>query len=204
MLVHEGAPSTDCVAIGDDPARRSGSIVTGVDADVDAIVSGHTHLAYNCSFPVDGSTAGRDRRPVVSAGQYGTNLNQLVFTVDPDTRSATGRSRSISAPTPRHRTGGRRLSGRPAPSRPSSPTPSARPTSSAPCSWAEIAGDRSGGARLGQDVDDTEREPRRRVDARQPGRRGAALGDRARRAGGAQIAFMNPGGLRADMVGTRR
>ena len=46
------------------------------------------------------------------------------------------------------------------------------------------------------------REPRWRVDARQPGRRGPALGDRApsRRR---QIAFMNPGGLRADMVGNR-
>ena len=56
---------------------------------MDAIVSGHTHLAYNCSFPV---TAWEDadrivtERPVVSAGQYGTNLNQLVFTVDGDDR----------------------------------------------------------------------------------------------------------------------
>ncbi len=52
---------------------------------MDAIVSGHTHLAYNCSFPVaDWDAEGRTvtKRPVVSAGQYGQNLNQLVFTYD--------------------------------------------------------------------------------------------------------------------------
>ena len=54
--------------------------------NVDAIVSGHTHLAYSCSVP-GGGWAGRavTERPVVSAGQYGSNLNQLVFTVDQDT-----------------------------------------------------------------------------------------------------------------------
>ena len=66
----------------DDPASTFGNIVNDVSADVDAIVSGHTHLAYNCSFPVEGFEGDR-LRPVVSAGQYGTNLNQLVFTVDP-------------------------------------------------------------------------------------------------------------------------
>ena len=76
MLVHEGAPAgTTCDAMDDDPTSAFGSIVTGVSADVDAIVSGHTHQAYDCT--VGG-------RPVVSAGQYGSNLNQIVFTVDPD------------------------------------------------------------------------------------------------------------------------
>lgn len=84
MLVHEGSPSTSCASMTD-PATAWGSIVTGVDSDVDAIVSGHTHLAYNCSFEVqDWVTEARDvtERPVVSAGQYGTNVNQLIFTVD--------------------------------------------------------------------------------------------------------------------------
>ena len=40
---------------------------------------GHTHLAYNCSFPVPGWARGRPvtERPVVSAGQYGMALNKL-------------------------------------------------------------------------------------------------------------------------------
>ncbi len=81
MLVHEGAPTTDCAAIGalaDD--TDFGSIVQGVDSSVDAIVSGHTHLAYDCLIaPAD---APLRPRPVVSAGQYGLNLNRLTFTVD--------------------------------------------------------------------------------------------------------------------------
>ena len=52
MLVHEGAPNTDCATMDDDPTSTFGNIVNNVSADVDAIVSGHTHLAYNCSFPV--------------------------------------------------------------------------------------------------------------------------------------------------------
>ena len=63
-----------------DPDSDFGKIVNGVNDDVDAIISGHTHLAYNCSFPVpDWVDEGRavTERPVVSAGQYGTNLNQL-------------------------------------------------------------------------------------------------------------------------------
>ena len=83
MLVHEGAPTTDCAAIGnlaDD--TDFGSIVQGVDSSVHAIISGHTHLAYDCMIaPAD---APLQPRPVVSAGQYGLNINRLTFTVDAD------------------------------------------------------------------------------------------------------------------------
>ena len=54
LLVHEGAPNTVCDTMDDDPTSDFGSIITGVNANVDAIISGHTHLAYNCSFPVAG------------------------------------------------------------------------------------------------------------------------------------------------------
>src|SRR5690606_36926372 len=50
------------------------------------IVSGHTHLAYTCSLPMPG---GSGTRPVVSAGQYGYNLNQLDLTVDTDANKVT-------------------------------------------------------------------------------------------------------------------
>ncbi len=104
MLVHEGAPSTDCATMDDDPTSDFGSIITGVNDNVDAIVSGHTHLAYDCSFPVPG-WAGRavTDRPVVSAGQYGTNLNQLVFTVDPTTGDVDGQDPGSAEPGDLHR-----------------------------------------------------------------------------------------------------
>ena len=81
LLVHEGAPTTDCAAIGALGADTDfGEIVRSVDSSIDAIVSGHTHLAYDCRL---GSTeAPATLRPVVSAGQYGFNLNRLTFAVD--------------------------------------------------------------------------------------------------------------------------
>lgn len=89
LLVHEGSPSTDCGSPSfTDPATTWGNIVQNTSADVDAIVSGHTHLAYNCRYAVSDWVAdGRavTKRPVVSAGQYGTNLNQLVFKLDETT-----------------------------------------------------------------------------------------------------------------------
>lgn len=98
MLVHEGAPSTNCLTM-----RNSGKwadIINNVSPDVDAIVSGHTHLAYNCSFPVaQWASEGRTvtERPVVSAGQYGTSLNQLLFTVDSTTGEVTAKAQNILA-----------------------------------------------------------------------------------------------------------
>jgi len=81
-LIHEGAPTT-AYADAVNPANDFGEFVTNLSDDVDAVVSGHTHLAYNHLVPVPG-WAGRavTERPVVSAGQYGSFLNQLVFTVD--------------------------------------------------------------------------------------------------------------------------
>ncbi|MEV7631563.1 ExeM/NucH family extracellular endonuclease [Microbacterium sp. NPDC089318] len=66
LLVHEGAATSDLSSIT--PDSPLGEIVYGVDDDVDAIVSAHTHLAYN--HVIDG-------RPVVSAGQYGENLGVM-------------------------------------------------------------------------------------------------------------------------------
>ena len=56
LLVHEGAPTPTAPRWTTDPNSAFGKIVNGVNDDVDAIVSGHTHLAYNCSFPVAGWT----------------------------------------------------------------------------------------------------------------------------------------------------
>jgi 5'-nucleotidase len=83
MLVHEGAATTSASSLSDGSAFAQ--IVAGVSPDVKAIISGHTHLAYNHTDP-NADTLGR---PVVSAGQYGTNLNQLLLSVDPDTDAVT-------------------------------------------------------------------------------------------------------------------
>ncbi len=95
MLVHEGAPTTTCATMATG-AGTWASIVNGVSDDVDAIVSGHTHLGYNCSLPVAGwSDRPVTERPVVSAGQYGTNLNQLVFSVDTATGEVVAKTQAL-------------------------------------------------------------------------------------------------------------
>ncbi|MDT0156451.1 ExeM/NucH family extracellular endonuclease [Microbacterium sp. ARD32] len=75
LLVHEGATTTAVDSITPDSAL--GQVVYGVDDDVDAIVSAHTHLAYN--HVIDG-------RPVVSAGQYGENMGVMNLQVDAQTK----------------------------------------------------------------------------------------------------------------------
>ena len=98
LLVHEGAPNTNCATMDDDPTSDFGSIINGVDDNIDAIVSGHTHLAYDCSFSVPGWVADTrpvTERPVVSAGQYGMALNQLVFTVDTATGEVQAKSQEL-------------------------------------------------------------------------------------------------------------
>ena len=93
-----------CATMAANPASDFGSIITGVNDNVDAIVSGHTHLEYNCSFPVAG-WADRDvkERPVVSAGQYGAALNRIVFTVDPTTGEIQNKTQAVHQAEDRQR-----------------------------------------------------------------------------------------------------
>ncbi len=86
-LVHEGAPTPDCATIKAATGTTFGRIVHEASADIDAIISGHTHLKYNCKVDVEGKTLDR---PVVSAGQYGAYLNQLEFDFAPGTADLVG------------------------------------------------------------------------------------------------------------------
>lgn len=85
LLVHEGAATTD-IASATDPSSAFGRIVTNTNANVDAIVSGHTHLAYN--HVING-------RPVISSGQYGEKFSNMVITVNPDTKELTGMTNTL-------------------------------------------------------------------------------------------------------------
>ncbi len=196
LLVHEGSAGTTCATMDDDPTSDFGSIITGVNDKVDAIVSGHTHLAYNCSFPVAGwSDRPVKERPVVSAGQYGQKLNQLLLTVDPTTGQVETQAQNIL-----------NLKGQTAPFAANYPTDPAVTTIvnqaiadagplgavelgkiAAPFYRAKLADgsteNRGGESTLGNLVAEVQRWATPAT------------------VGGAQIAFMNPGGLRADMVG---
>jgi 5'-nucleotidase len=194
MLVHEGAPSTNCTTMDD--SGKWADIINNVSADVDAIVSGHTHLAYNCSFPVqawiDEARPVTDR-PVVSAGQYGTNLNQLVFSIDGATGVVSAKTQSIIA-----------LAGGGFAPNPIVTQIVADAVAEADILGAEPLGEVAGPFNRAQALNT--------AGARVENRGGeSALGNlvaevqqwatEAPESGGAQIAFMNPGGLRQDMAG---
>lgn len=188
LLVHEGAPSTSCATMDDSGAFAD--IVNDTSADVDAIVSGHTHLAYNCAFPVAGwSGRAVTERPVVSAGQYGYNLNQLVFSVDPETGQVVGKTQALLALAGQY---------------------PADPAVTSLVSDAVAQAGVLGAQPLGQIAGSFDRA---KLSSGSENRGGeSTLGNlvaevqqwatSAPESGAAQIAFMNPGGLRADMAGT--
>ena len=80
LLVHEGAESPDIEDATND--SRFGRIVTGVDPEISMIISGHTHLAYDHEIPIPGTD---DTRLVISSGQYGEKFAHTVLTVNPET-----------------------------------------------------------------------------------------------------------------------
>ena len=195
MLVHEGAPTTNCATMNA-PGTTWGDIVNNVSPDVDAIVSGHTHLAYNCSFPVS-AWAGRavTDRPVVSAGQYGTNLNQLVYTVDGTTGVVSAKTQAIL----------------PLEDPSNVALYPADPAVAQIAADAKAAADVLGAQPLGQIGGAFNRAKLANGTTENRGGE-STLGNlvaevqrwatETPESGAAEIAFMNPGGLREDMTGT--
>jgi 5'-nucleotidase len=75
LLVHEGA--ANAIASSITPDTPLGEILDGLDADVNAVATAHTHQTYN--HVIDG-------RPVFQAGQYGENFALTSLSVDPETK----------------------------------------------------------------------------------------------------------------------
>jgi 5'-nucleotidase len=197
LLVHEGAPTSACDSVTGD--NDFGKIVNGVNKNVDAIVSGHTHLTYNCKVPVDAwKSEGRavTDRPVVSAGQYGYNLDQLIYTTDADGKVTAVESNTIALTT---NVGGTWQANYPA-------MPAVTDMVKKAVDDAKVLGAKE----LGQIGGAFNRAKLASGSENRGGE--STLGNlvaEAQRwatasptAGGAQIAFMNPGGLRADMAGS--
>ncbi|PVW03918.1 bifunctional metallophosphatase/5'-nucleotidase [Microbacterium sp. Gd 4-13] len=75
VLAHDGGASSSIEALQADTTSDFGRLVHNLPADVDAVVSGHTHQTY--AGEVDGV-------PVVQANQYGTRLGTLDIDLDAD------------------------------------------------------------------------------------------------------------------------
>ncbi len=85
MLVHEGAATTD-IKSATDTSTRFGQIVVNANKNIDAIVSGHTHLAYN--HEING-------RPVISSGQYGERFSNMEINYDRKSKQITSMENTI-------------------------------------------------------------------------------------------------------------
>ncbi|WP_058748533.1 bifunctional metallophosphatase/5'-nucleotidase [Curtobacterium oceanosedimentum] len=179
LLVHDGAESTTKPSPSDDSdfARA----VYGVTPKVSAILSAHTHQTYAYSIVPTGGTVAR---PVIQTGSYGFNLGHVRLTVAADG--------SVTAAAPENL---RLVDGT------YTPDPAVQATVDAAVKEA----DRLGAVELGT----IDRDLKRAVQSNGSENRGgeSTLGnfvaevqrDQTQRQG-SQIAFMNPGGLRADIA----
>jgi 5'-nucleotidase len=174
LLLHDGSEGGDCA--GD-------ATLQALSDDVDAVVAGHTHESYVCNaFTGRGGFAG----PVVQAGEYGSAVGVLSLTVDDVTGEVSAATAAVRALTGLATTG-----------------PRATAVATTVDDAVEVA-QVEGAVPLGQITGDITRA----VAADGTEDRGAesALGnfvadvqlDQTRTAG-AQIAFMNPGGIRGNL-----
>ncbi|XVV12557.1 ExeM/NucH family extracellular endonuclease [Actinoplanes sp. CA-131856] len=182
LLAHEGAATENigsAEALQNDPVFGN---FTKVNANIDVIFSGHTHQPYAFEVPVPGT----DRtRPVIQAEDYGLKLGKAVLTYDPATKSVTKSTAELL-----------NVNGYPADTAVADIVTKAKATAeelgkqplgkiTADINRAYSAAgaeDRGAESVLGNFIADVQLDQ-----TSAPGR------------GGAQIAFMNPGGLRADL-----
>ncbi|NAZ86097.1 bifunctional metallophosphatase/5'-nucleotidase [Kineococcus indalonis] len=90
LLAHEGSEGTDCEGVR--TSGEFGKIVQGASAQVDAILSGHTHVLYDCEYPVAGK---RVARPVLSAESYSVAVDRLVLNVDDATGEVVAQAHQV-------------------------------------------------------------------------------------------------------------
>ncbi|MBT2503644.1 bifunctional UDP-sugar hydrolase/5'-nucleotidase [Curtobacterium sp. ISL-83] len=184
LLVHEGATTG---AIADATGTGAfGKITAGVSSKVSAIVSAHTHATYNHSIAGPDGT----RRPVIQTGSYGVNFGHLQLTVGADKRltGITSEVKSVNAETrvPVDRSSVQAVTGI--------------------VTAAKAVADVEGSKKLGQITGDLRRAVQSDRKAENRGGESVLGNDiaevqrwaTARK--GSQVAFMNPGGLRTDLL----
>ncbi len=82
VLIHEGGAATGGINGCTGISGAIVDIVNRLDPAVDLVVSGHTHAAYNCLIP---NSAGKNVR-VTSGGQYARNLTDIDVVIDTRTK----------------------------------------------------------------------------------------------------------------------
>ena len=83
VAMHEGPDGPAVEELTGDTAFAD--IVSGLSLEIDAVFTGHTHQRFAHLVPRTGAAA----LPVVGSGQYGENLARVTLTVDPATGAVT-------------------------------------------------------------------------------------------------------------------
>ena len=174
LLVHEGAATTTSRRRSTANSRFGEIVHRRRTTNVDAIVSGHTHLAYNHVVTVDGREL-----PVISSGQYGERFSRMDIQYDKTDQDLHDEERDLQPD------GRRRL-------RCTRTTPRSKPIVDEAVKVANELGNVVLGTATAASVGPwhrapgrrpvVPREPRRRVDARQLRGRRAAVGAQRRTA----------------------
>jgi len=178
LLVHEGnATAVEADATGDSDFA---DIAKNVSPEVDAILSAHTHATYDFENIVP--TGGTKPRPIVQTGSYGANLSHLTVTYD----AATDEASVTGALVPLYQS--------------AAPDPAVAKIVSDAVAVAAVEGRKP----VGTITADVLRA--KQLDGSENRGGESTLGNLVADAqlaatveNGAQIAFMNPGGLRADL-----
>ncbi|GAB1515965.1 ExeM/NucH family extracellular endonuclease [Actinophytocola sp. KF-1] len=183
LLAHEGAATENIGSAADlqnDPVFGD---FTRASADIDAILSGHTHQPYAFEIPVPGT----DRtRPVIQAEDYGVKLGKATLSIDPATKTVVSSSAELLNVTgaPSDPEVAALVAQAKANAEELGKQPLGKITADIKRAYSATgAEDRGAESVLGNFIADVQL-----AGTKEPGR------------GGAQIAFMNPGGLRADLL----
>jgi 5'-nucleotidase len=182
VLLHEGGSQTP--APGDVNACKdiSGPIVDinkGLDPAIDVLITGHTHLPYNCVL---------ENRIVTSAFSFGRVVTEVNLVLDKRTNDV---RRDLSAAT-----------NHPVIQAQIAPDPA---ISAVIAKWKPL-GDVLGSREVGRITGDITRAGGSADDRGSESNAGNMIADAqlwATQANGAQIALMNPGGVRSDLIYAR-
>lgn len=85
LLAHDGTMATDCAVVASEQSVF-GELVREASPLIDAIVSGHTHTPYSCVI---------GGRPVIQSGFYGSALGETVLEFDASTGNFVGARAAI-------------------------------------------------------------------------------------------------------------
>ncbi|MBC7726017.1 MAG: bifunctional metallophosphatase/5'-nucleotidase [Microbacteriaceae bacterium] len=91
VLIHEGGFASGNLVSCAGVSGAIVDIVARLDAEVDLVVTGHTHQAYSCLLP---NREGKLVR-VTSSGQYGRQLGDIDLTIDTRTKDVSAVSATI-------------------------------------------------------------------------------------------------------------